>query len=81
MCNALKQRQEAERMVVSCKTLGTKMSQRNRQDVDNTSIKICHMPPSSVEYIQRMRSQSSMLIIAGGMLTCTAGNDVCHRQV
>jgi len=33
------------------------MSQRNRQDYDSTSIKICHMPPSSVESIQRMRSQ------------------------
>ena len=52
VCNAFKQNQEAERMVVSCKSLGTKISQTNREDYDSTGIKMSHMPPSSVESIQ-----------------------------
>ena len=56
-CSAFKQNQEAERMVVSCKTLGTKISQKNREDYDSSGIKISHMPPSSVKCIQRTRSK------------------------
>jgi len=39
VCNAFKRNQEAETMVVSCKTLGTKISQTNREDYDSTGIK------------------------------------------
>ena len=39
MCSALSQNQEAERMVVCCKTLGMKISQTNRGDYDSTGIK------------------------------------------